>query len=354
MDSPRVVESASTRRSLPQRIRNASAAKSLAVRPIQTNFDAVKQLPLGKSEMFSSRIAYGCWRLAGTQNPAEITVDKDERGIRAAIAAYEAGFTLFDHADVYCRGEAERLFGKALKQVPGMRERIVIASKCGIRMKGEPEPDSPYRYDVSAEHIIASCDQSLRRLGVETIDLYQLHRVDYLCDPHEVAGAFDKLRAAGKVRHFGVSNFRPSQLTVLQKACPMPLVVNQVEISLFTLDRFDDGTLDQCMTEQITPLAWSPLAGGRITETLPIDLNSPDHAQRIALRETLDLIARERGTSRLVIALAWLLKHPARIIPILGSTNPQNICEATKADALDLSRDEWYRLMEAARGQRLP
>ena len=175
---------------------------------------------------------------------------------------YEAGYTLFDNADIYCRGEAERILGEVLKEVSGMRDRVVIVTKGGIRPGGDPQPDSPGRYDFSASHLINACEQSLRRLGIETIDLYLLHRPDYLADPEEVAQAFSQLKAAGKVRCFGVSNFRPTLVTALQAACPMPLVAHQVEISLAKLDAFTDGTLDQCLIERITPMAWSPLAAG--------------------------------------------------------------------------------------------
>jgi len=300
-----------------------------------------------------SPLGYGCWRILG---PEGIEPNRErEAGARKAIAAaYETGFTLFDHADVYADGAAEKIFGEALKQTAGMRERVVITTKCGIRRKGAPNPDSPYRYDFSAEHIVKSCEQSLKRLGVDTIDIYQLHRPDYLIEPAEVAGAFTRLKQQGKVREFGVSNFKPHQVSVLQRACSFPLIVHQVEISLAKLDCFEDGTLDQCLADKITPLAWSPLGGGRLSDTLPIDINSPEHARRIGLRETLDDIARDYGVSRTIVALAWLLKHPARIVPIVGTTRPERIREASHAYKLQLSRDEWYRLMEAARGERLP
>ncbi len=214
--------------------------------------------------MKSSRLAYGCWRLAGTANPEDVTAEHRAAGQRAVMAAYEAGYTLFDNADIYGRGEAESILGQVLKKVSGMRERVIIATKCGIRSAGDPQPDSPGRYDFSAEHILNACDQSLKRLGIETIDIYMLHRPDWLADPEEIASAFSKLKQAGKVRYFGVSNFRPTLVTALQVACPMPLVVHQVEISLAKLDVFPDGTLDQCLIERITPMAWSPLGGGVI------------------------------------------------------------------------------------------
>lgn len=308
---------------------------------------------IGASSIHVSRLAYGCWRILGPES-AEPTAGREVGARKAITAAFEAGFTFFDHADVYADGAAEKVFGEVLKQVSGMRERIVITTKCGIRRKGVPNPDSPYRYDFSAEHIIWSCEQSLKRLGVERIDIYQLHRPDYLMDPAEVAGAFEQLWQQGKVREFGVSNFAPHQLSLLQRACSFRLAVHQVEISLAKLDCLQDGTLDQCLGEQIIPLAWSPLAGGRLSDTLPIDINSPDHARRIGLRETLDEIARDYGVPRTIVALAWLLKHPAKVIPIIGTAKPERIQEASQADKLQLSRDEWYRLLEAARGERLP
>ena len=162
----------------------------------------MKTTQIGASSLLASRLAYGCWRIADRAIAPDI-------GRRAVVAAVEAGFTLFDHADIYCDGEAEKLFGRVLKESSGLRERILIATKCGIRKPGEPIADSPYRYDFSADYILRSCDGSLQRLGVETIDIYQLHRPDFLMDPDEVAGAFAKLLQAGKVREFGVSNFKP-------------------------------------------------------------------------------------------------------------------------------------------------
>jgi predicted oxidoreductase len=312
----------------------------------------MKQIPL--SSLSVSRLAYGCWRIAGTWNPAEVTAASQAAGHKAVVAAYEAGFTLFDQADIYCHGETEKIFGQVLKEVSGMRERVVIATKCGIRMAGEPKPDSPYRYDFSADYITRSCEQSLKRLGIETIDLYQLHRPDYLMDPQEIAKAFEQLKRAGKVREFGVSNFRPSQVTALQSACPMKLAVNQVEISLANLSALEDGTLDQCLAEKIIPMAWSPLAGGKLGNGAKKILPSQKPYQTRKVNAALDKVAKAHGVSRTAIALAWLLQHPSGIIPIVGSTNPVHIREAVRAAEVALSREEWYRLLEAARGERLP
>ena len=314
----------------------------------------MQTIPLGVSSLTSSRLAYGCWRAAGTWDPAEVTPAGRAAGQRAIVAAYESGYTLFDNADIYCRGEAERILGEALKEVSGMRDRVVIVTKGGIRPGGDPQPNSPGRYDFSASYIVHACEQSLKRLGIETIDVYLLHRPDLLADPEEVAQAFSQLKAAGKVRHFGASNFRPSLVTVLQAVCPMPLVAHQVEISLAKLDAFTDGTLDQCLIERITPMAWSPLAAGLIGGGATRLLQSQKTYRPELFLPVVDAVAQARGVSRTVVALAWLLKHPAGILPIIGTTNPEHIREATKAPKLELTREEWYRLLIAARGEPLP
>ena len=316
--------------------------------------ERMQTIRLGISSLASSRLAYGCWRSAGSWNPAEVTPESQAIGRRGIIAAYEAGYTLFDNADIYCRGVCEQILGRVLREVSGLRERVLIATKCGIRFGGDPLPDSPQRYDFSGEYIVSACEQSLKRLDLETIDLYMLHRPDYLADAHEIAGAFAQLQEAGKVRCFGVSNFRPTLVTALQAACPMPLIVNQVEISLAKLDCLADGTLDQCLTAQITPLAWSPLGGGLLGDGAKSILPSLQGFQPAGIVKALEEIAKARGVSRTVVALAWLLKHPSRMIPILGSTDPQRIRDATRAAELDLTREEWYRLLLAARGAPLP
>jgi predicted oxidoreductase len=312
--------------------------------PLQTMSD----IPIGRSSLRCSRLAYGCWRIAPTEEAGRTT------GRAAVLAAFEAGYTLFDHADIYCDGRAEEAFGRVLKEASGLRERVLLATKCGIRKQGDPAAGAPFRYDFSRDHIVGSCEASLKRLGVEVIDLFQLHRPDWLGDPQEVAAAFSDLKEAGKVREFGVSNFSPSQVTLLQRACPMPLVVNQVEISLACLERFTDGTLGQCLAEKITPLAWSPLGGGQLAGEGKDLLPWQEKYQTQGIVAELDAQAKVRGTTRSVVALAWLLRHPAGIVPIVGSTSPQRIQEATGAVGLELTREDWYRLLEAARGERLP
>ena len=191
-------------------------------------------------------------------------------------------------------------------------------------------------------------------MGVDCIDLYQLHRPDYLMEQDEIAAAFESLKQAGKVREFGVSNFSVDQLDHLQSACTMKLHSNQVEISLIHYDAIEDGSLDYYQRHNITPLAWSPLAQGKLGGEYPVSLRNPNHSQEQTIRDALHLVAKEEECSPTVVALAWLLRHPAGIVPIIGSTNPEHIRDAARAVDLDLSREEWYRLMTAAVGQPLP
>jgi predicted oxidoreductase len=314
----------------------------------------MKTQTIGTSPLISTRLAYGCMRTVGTWNPAEVDAARRDQAHRAVRAAIDAGYTFFDHADIYCRGSCESVFGDMLAETPSLRSGMIIATKCGIRFPGEPTPESPHRYDFSSEHILWSCEQSLKRLRTDVIDIYQLHRPDLLMNPPEVAGAFEKLHKAGKVRFFGVSNFLPSFVSALQAYLPAPLVVNQVEIHLGRLACFYDGTLDQCIERKITPLAWSPIGGGMLGEGGKVREDHPRKEILTKLIDLLDQTAAKYGVSRTVMSLAWLLKHPSGIIPIVGSAKPPHIDDAAKADKIDLDREDWYRLLVAARGEKLP
>jgi len=313
----------------------------------------MRQVEIAKTGVHVGVLSYGCMRVSGAWNPKDVTDEMRQHGAQSIIAAYEAGYTLFDHADIYGQGTCEEVQALAFKELPEMRDNIVIATKCGIRFPGDPAPESPHRYDFSKDHIIWSCEQSLRRLGVETIDIYQLHRPDLLMDPDEVAEAFDELHHSGKVKFFGVSNFLPSFVNALAKSWP-ELVVNQVEVHLGRLDCFYDGTLDQCIERDMAPLAWSPLGGGWLGDGGKVDPKDPKASRRLFLLEQMDTMAAKLGVSRTVLALAWLLKHPSKIVPIVGTVNPDRIREATAAADLDLNREDWYRLLVAARGEPLP
>ncbi len=302
--------------------------------------------------MTTTRLAYGCMRIAGGWKPDAVTDAHRRTGREAVLAAWEAGYRLFDHADIYCHGECETLFGTVLAEVPEMRKAIVLATKCGIRFPAGP--GEPKRFDFSADYIRTSCEGSLRRLGVETIDLYQLHRPDVLMDPAEVAEAFDGLHRAGKVRWFGVSNFTPSQVALLQSGLDAPLLVNQIEIHPGRLDPFVDGTLDQCLREGLTPLAWSPLGKGLFAGGGTVRKDHPRREKLEGLVKTLDETAATLNSTRAAVTLAWLMRHPSGIVPIVGSTNPDHIRAATEADALEMTREQWYTIFIAARGSELP
>ncbi|MDA3960480.1 MAG: aldo/keto reductase [Planctomycetota bacterium] len=277
------------------------------------------------------RLGYGCMRIAG---------DRD-KGRAAVIAAYEAGYRLFDHADIYAGGACESLFGEILKEVSGMRDAICLQGKVGIRAG---------RYDFSREHLLEAVDGVLKRLGVDRLDVLLLHRIDLLADPVEVAEVFQALLDQGKVSHFGVSNASPSQLRMLQAHSPVPLVANQVEINLDRTEAVYDGTLDQCLELGVSPQAWCPIGG--VAYGAWGKFASP--AQWRLVEAELDRQAAHYGGDRVGINLAWLLKHPAKIIPLIGSTTPERITTALAASEIAYTREDWYLLNEARRGQRMP
>lgn len=278
------------------------------------------------------------------------SADDKEKGKRAVLAAVEAGYTLFDHADIYGSGGCESLFGEVLSESPGLRDKLLIASKCGIRFAGSPGPDDPARYDFSAAYIEQSVEGSLQRLGIDQLDLLMLHRPDYLMRAHEVAATFDRLQSSGKVAHFGVSNFSPSQVKLLDGEVSEPLVVNQVEINIHNIDVLEDGTLDQCQRMQIRPMAWCPIAGVAYT-AWGNTFTGEDEAR---IRAEIDRQCATYDVEDWIIALAWLLKHPAKILPIIGSTTPARIVAAKKALDVEYTREDWYRLLEAREGQPVP
>jgi predicted oxidoreductase len=305
----------------------------------------MKTIVLGNSELVSSRLMYGCMRISGDNSPAD-----REKGKQAIRAAIEAGYTHFDHADVYGSGASETLFAEVLGEMPGVREKLLITGKCGIRVPGDPNEGDPKRYDFSRQYIVDSVDQIFKRLGVEYLDLLLLHRPDFLFSPEDVAGTFDILEESGKVRHFGVSNFRPSQVSMLQAYCSMPLLANQVEVNIDNMGVFSDGTLDQCQELNISPMAWCPLGG----VVYPAWGQTLTEEQSSRIQAELAIQAEKYETEHWIVILAWLLKHPSGMLPIVGSTQPARIRAARKALDLDYSAVDWYRLLEARNGQEVP
>ncbi len=279
-------------------------------------------------------LSMGCWRLTGS----------DTENIAIISAAVDAGMTLIDNADVYGLdwggthfGACEEALGRVFTAIPGMRNRIILATKGGI-IPGVP-------YNSSGEYIINACEASLSRLGIDHVDLYQIHRPDHFTHPEEIAQAFQSLRSRGLVREFGVSNYTVAQTLALNAFVDNGLATTQPQMSATHLDPLRDGTLDLCMESGMTPLAWSPLAGGSLANGKNV---SP------ALLTVLDELAARENVTRSAIAIAFVLAHPSRPIAIVGTQTPARIAELTLATSVSLSRTDLYAIIQASDGTSLP
>lgn len=305
---------------------------------------------------------FGCMGLGGDWNTTSISEDARRASFLALDSALEQGFTLFDHADIYTRGKAEQVFGEYLALQPGLREKILIQTKCAIRFK-----DDQYvgRYDFSAAYIRQQVELSLRQLQCGYIDLLLLHRPDPLMDIHEVADVLQALQQEGKVKQFGVSNFGAPQLRLLQSVLAQPLRVNQLEMNLAKIDWLEQnvltgmvqgashffgyGTVEYCQQHQVQIQAWGSLAQGLFT--------GGKTPQTEAQRHTADLVRQLAALyqcSPEAIVLGWLMRHPAGIQPVIGTTNPDRIKACAQARTVQLTREHWYALYVASRGQPLP
>jgi len=299
--------------------------------------------PLGKSGLHVYPIAWGMWRFAGV----------DVKTARTRVeAALDAGITLLDTADIYGFGKsspfgaAEALLGEVLQEAPALRDRFVLATKGGI------DPGIPY--DSSAAYLRSACEASLARMKVEHVELYQIHRPDLLAHPATVAETLTALRAEGKIGHVGVSNHTPAQVSALQAHLDFPIATQQPEFSAWATAPLFDGTLDQCMERDIGVLAWSPLAGGRLGLRPAEAAKGPDGARIGKLIAKLDELAEREGVSREAVALAFVLAHPARIVPIVGTQTPERITRVGDALGVKLSRADWYDILQTSMGMRLP
>jgi predicted oxidoreductase len=271
-----------------------------------------------------SRIVAGAWRW----NNVDVA--------KLIHTSLEVGITSFDHADIYGDYENEKIFGHALKKVIVSRQDIQLISKCGIKLMSSKQPDTWVKhYDTSKQHIIASAENSLKNLGTDYLDLLLIHRPDPLMHCEEVSEAFGLLKQNGKVLHFGVSNFTATQYEMLQSFLPFPLVTNQVELSLGRLDTLYDGTVDVLTKHKTAVMAWSPLGGGKL------------------LSSANGLWAKKEkyNASETQMSLAWLLKHPAPIFPVIGTTQPDRIIESAKALEIKLDRQDWFEMLKAASGK---
>ncbi len=280
-------------------------------------------------------IGFGCWRFTN-ENLAESRTVLE--------TALDLGMNLIDTADVYGFdwggqgwGENENILGKLLAESPSLRGRMVLATKGGIR--------PPLPYNSGEEYLTDAVHSSLKRLSVEHVDLYMIHRPDMYTHPEELAGTLTALREAGKVKEFGVSNYAPSQTDALQKYLDFPLVTDQMEFSLTHLDPMRDGVLDRCMRENVTPLPWSPLAGGSL---------ATGEGLNAELLAKLDELAERENVGRATLALAWVLAHPSKPVPLLGTQNPNRLESQALATKVNLDREDVYALFQASDGNPLP
>lgn len=324
----------------------------------------MKTYRIPNTDLDVSRLAYGTWHLGGTWDHEPPTDAVKERAVELINTAVEQGINMIDLADIYTKRKSDKVVGEALKRSPGLRDKLILQEKCGIILADDPNPGDPGRFDFSYEHIIATVNKSLTDLNTDYVDILLLHRPDPLIEPEEVAKAFDHLQSSGKVRYFGVSNHTPWQVDLLKTAIDQPLVVNQLELNLLHNYMINngivanmtgvpytgsDGMLEYSRVNNMMIQAWSPVAGG---ELFTADENSPKNVRQTA--ELIAQLAEKHNTTREAIALAWLLRHPAGIQPILGTLKPHRIVDSVKADDVELSRIEWYQLLAAANDAPVP
>jgi predicted oxidoreductase len=285
-----------------------------------------------------SRLVYGMWRLGDDK-------DTSDAHIRAKLDACLAqGITTMDHADIYGGYTVEGLFGRVLKATPSLRDQIEIVTKCDIVAPvGRHAAARVKYYDTSASHITSSLEASLKELGTDHVDLLLIHRPDPFMDPDETGSALDALVASGKVRAVGVSNFRPWDFSLLQSSMENNLSVNQIELSLACTDPFTNGDLAYLQERMVVPMAWSPLGGGGL-----MDGSKP------ALAAALERIAAEQGVDEAAVAVAWLLAHPARIAPVLGTNTLARIAKIGEAAKVEIDRQTWFELYTLAIGKQVP
>lgn len=288
-----------------------------------------------------SRLALGFWRVKNWGL-------SDSQLLSFIETALDKGITTFDHADIYGDFKAEATFGAALKQKPELRDKMQLVTKCGIHPIYRNTPEKRVKfYDTGFQHITKSVDQSLKNFNTDYIDLLLIHRADPLMNPEETARAFDTLKQSGKVLHFGVSNFSPMEFEMLNRYTSEPLITNQVEISPYTLEHFENSNIAFFLKEKIHPMAWSPLAGGLLIN--PVD----DKSKRIN-EALLDLAKRLDIPSIDTLIYAWLLHHPVGIIPIIGSGKMERMDAALAAFDVSLTTENWYEIYEASLGQPVP
>lgn len=303
----------------------------------------MKRIALGQTGLDVSAIAFGCMSL---------TPERAAEGKEAVRRAFELGINFYDTADVYGRGDSERILGEALRAAAIPREEIVIASKCGIVFQGMDEDYTYKAYDLSPRYLKESCEASLQRLGVDYIDLYQPHRIDYLTHPEETARALADLKAEGKIRHVGVSNYAVDEIRALSTYTRVESL--QTQFSLLHLEPLETGLASVCLEKQMSVLCWSPLHKAVLTGQRSLAHDDWRKQREVGVVAQLRSFAEEYGVTLGQLALAWLMQLPGGVIPLVGTANPDHIAEAAEATELTLERDDWYELMVIARGRPMP
>lgn len=290
-----------------------------------------------------SRLVYGTWRILADADTAT-SIDLSKR-LQKCV---ELGITTLDTAEVYGVYQVEEFIGQTLKSDTGLKKKIEIVTKCGIYVPCDFHPERKVaHYNVTAERIIKSAEKSLRLMGIDHIDLLLVHRPDWLTSADETAAGLNKLLKQGKIRSAGVSNYNVHQFELLNSRMDQPLVTNQIEFSLLHMEPIHDGTLDQCQRLRIRPMAWSPLGGGRL-----FDLEN-EAGQR--LRHAMAQLAPKYGNASVEqFAHAWVLAYPSQPISIIGTNKIERIIDTAKAAAIELEREDWYALWEAAQGRQIP
>lgn len=290
----------------------------------------------------------GLMGLAGSWEPSSITDVNRDVALLAMQTAIDSGITFFDHADIYAFGHCESIFGDCLRKIKVDRSKLYVAGKSSIRFS---DNDGPHRYDSSYDHIMWSIDASLTRLGLDYLDLYQIHRRDPLTHPSEVARAFNQLQQQGVVRHIGVSNFSASQIRAHQEYLHEPIVSVQNEFSLLHLDTLTDGVFDYCEQHDTVFLAYSPIKKGAVLgHNVP-----PNLADKVkSLTNELPAQASKHQASFTQLALAWIRHLPFKAISVYGSNNHNHIRDAAESSRVTLTRSDWYRMWRAARNEPLP
>ena len=286
-----------------------------------------------------SQVVMGCMRIVDSKI-------REEDLLKNVEACLDMGVTSIDHAPVYGCYTCEKIFGDAvLRKRPELRSKMEIITKTGIVLPGR-EGNKTIYYKSTKEEILKEMDESLEKLGTDYVDLLLVHRPDPLADPQETADALETLVKQGKVRQVGVSNFMPSQMTMLQSRLTLPIATNQMELSVKNTENFFNGVVDDAFTRKMPLMAWSPLGGGSVFKG--------EDEQSVRLRAVLTEIAQDHGTTMDAIMYAWLFVHPVKIAAITGTMNADRIRTAAEATEISLSYDEWYRILEASRGYSVP